>query len=314
MFDVNVANINNRNLTNQMMKNFKNVIDKVNPNAFYMAIVEDTDDPYKLGRVRVRIPSIHGSNKTEVYYLPNSALPWAKPAIFNGAANDMGQFIVPAKGTRIIVSFECDDINKPLYFGGFPTLVSNTKLLNDNQNIFFGQELEIKTDDRITDLNKDSSQYVLFKSLKGSTIIIDDKDGKESIKIVDAAGQQIIMENESDFALPRRGNNTNPPSTASIKVITNGRVTFDCDDFNVEAKTTNIPDYISLEGTGDKNDVYEQINPSDFWEIKHNLYKYPSVTVVDNEGTQVMGDVVYKSNTLIQISFSEALSGKAYLN
>lgn len=56
------------------------------------------------GRVQIRIPALHGNIPTQSNYLADKSLPWAKPAILNGAGNDLGQFIVPSKGTRVVVS------------------------------------------------------------------------------------------------------------------------------------------------------------------------------------------------------------------
>ena len=246
MFDFNVHRIKNSGALkgSTELHKLNEAMNTYNPNAFYIGVVEDTNDPIKLGRVRVRIPAIHGVNKKQTSFIDNNDLPWAKPAVFNSAGNDLGQFIVPAKGTRVIVSFEFDDIDKPLYFGGIPTLHKNTKVYNDNPNIYYGSNIDINTDDRITDLEDKSAQSVIFKSFKGSTIIVDDKDGKESIKIIDAAGQQIVMENDSESSLSRRGNSTNPPDTASISIISGGTVNIKCKHLNIEADTTNIGDYV----------------------------------------------------------------------
>ena len=256
MFDITANRLLNSNIAKEAQNNFdKDNRLEFNPNAFYIAVVEDTNDPYKLGRVRIRIPSIHGTNNSQAYFLPNSSLPWAKPAILNGAGNDTGQFIIPAYGTRVLVSFEFNDVNKPLYFGGIPTLIGDTKTYNDNPGIYYGSDIEITTDDRISDLDESSSQQVIYKSFKGSTIIVDDKDGKESIKIIDAAGQQIIMENNSDDSLPRRNNRTNPPETANIKVITNGKIELNCNNLELNSTSTNIYNYIYPIGS-----VYMTIN------------------------------------------------------
>ena len=243
MFDVNVNRINNSSLLKDKgYQELKKELGTYEPNAFYIGIVEDTNDPYKLGRIRARIPGIHGTNNSQLYYLQTKSLPWAKPAILNSAGNDMGQFIVPARGTRVLMSFEYNDLTKPLYFGGVPTLINQPKYYNDNENINNGESYEIKTNDRITDLDNNSAQTVIYKSIKGATIIIDDSDGKESIKIIDAAGQQIIMGNDSTEPLPRRGNKTEPHSSAYIKIISGGTVTVECDEFNLECETTNICD------------------------------------------------------------------------
>lgn len=244
MFDLSIDRFENGDSIKEVINSYKNNSQSFNPNAFYIALVEDTNDPYKLGRVRIRIPAIHGVDEHQSYYIPNESLPWAKPATLNSAGNDMGQFIIPTKGNRVFVTFEYNAPDKPIYFGGVFTLHNKDKYYNDNNSVFYGDIVTITDDDRIKDLETNSAQTVLFKSFKGSTIIIDDSDGKESIKIIDAAGQQIIMENESDFALERRGETLEPKSTASIKIITAGQLTLQCDDLNIQANTTNIQDYI----------------------------------------------------------------------
>ena len=234
MFDINMTNINRSNLLSR--KQFKEqLIVEPNANAFYMAIVTNTNDPYKLGRVQIRIPGIHGLKANQSYYLPDDALPWARSAVMTGAGNDTGQFIVPPKGSRVFVTFEFNDFEKPLYFGGFfAKYGTQDKIYNDNPDIYSADDVIVNTDDRITDIDNEAYQ-VIYKSLKGSTILMNDKDGQESLKIIDAAGQQIILENNSDVPLERRGNKTNPPSTASMTLKTNGDMNLECDYLNLAA-------------------------------------------------------------------------------
>lgn len=49
------------------------------------------------------------------------------------------------------------------------------------------------------------------------------------------------------------------------------------------------------------------------WVIEHTLGGFPSVTVVDSAGTQVIGEVKYDSTTQITVKFTAAFSGYAYL-
>lgn len=60
--------------------------------------------------------------------------------------------------------------------------------------------------------------------------------------------------------------------------------------------------------------VFEQKTPLDKWTIKHPLNKYPSCTVVDSAGTQVMGEVTYLDKENLIVQFSAAFSGICYLN
>lgn len=64
----------------------------------------------------------------------------------------------------------------------------------------------------------------------------------------------------------------------------------------------------------DKTFVYTQAVSSDVWEIKHNLDKYPAVTVVDSGNSVVIGEIVYIDKNNIRITFTSAFSGKAYFN
>lgn len=60
--------------------------------------------------------------------------------------------------------------------------------------------------------------------------------------------------------------------------------------------------------------TFTQARASTRWEVSHNLGKYPSVTIVDSAGTQLVGEVTYTDENNIVITFTAAFSGKAYLN
>jgi hypothetical protein len=64
----------------------------------------------------------------------------------------------------------------------------------------------------------------------------------------------------------------------------------------------------------DKNYKHTQIQASKTWNIKHNLKKIPSVTIVDSGGNEVIGDIKHLSENELTISFSYEFSGSAILN
>lgn len=94
-----------------------NPYDKVY-DGVYRAIVEalpgsDGDDHPELGRVRVRIPSIHG--EVEDVQL----LPWARPCTLGAFSGDSrGTFNLPDLGDIIWVMFEAGNYQYPVYLGG----------------------------------------------------------------------------------------------------------------------------------------------------------------------------------------------------
>lgn len=60
--------------------------------------------------------------------------------------------------------------------------------------------------------------------------------------------------------------------------------------------------------------VYTQTTPSAVWEIKHNLNKFPSITVCDSAGSVVIGEYNFVDLNTVICTFSGAFSGECYLN
>ena len=61
--------------------------------------------------------------------------------------------------------------------------------------------------------------------------------------------------------------------------------------------------------------IWRQDIASGIWHIQHNLGAFPSVTIVDSAGTQIIGDVQYIDSNNITVSFDAgSFAGIAYLN
>ncbi len=73
-------------------------------------------------------------------------------------------------------------------------------------------------------------------------------------------------------------------------------------------------DDLEIDIVGDKNYVHEQMQASNEWNINHKLKKYPSVSIIDSAGTNVIGEVTYLDENSLRINFSSIMSGKAFLN
>lgn len=65
---------------------------------------------------------------------------------------------------------------------------------------------------------------------------------------------------------------------------------------------------------GDKHYRHIQATASDTWEVKHNLNKYPSVTIVDSAENVIIGDVQYIDKNNVVLTFTTPLVGEAYFN
>ena len=64
----------------------------------------------------------------------------------------------------------------------------------------------------------------------------------------------------------------------------------------------------------DKTFEFTQGVPATTWNIQHDLNKFPSVSVINNNNVVINGEVTYIDNNNVQINFSAGFSGKAYLN
>lgn len=167
------------------------VYEKADKTGFYRAQVVSNKDPLNLGRVKIRIPSFHGVSSEQSSYVPDAHLPYAFPGAMIGAANHMGSYILPLEGSLVWVSFETGTDNF-VYFGGVYCIKPNgDKYIYFNRNVNGGDSIKIDSDDIESD--NDPHRYVLFKSIKGSIIYIDDRDATESIHIEDRFNNKIIM-------------------------------------------------------------------------------------------------------------------------
>lgn len=60
--------------------------------------------------------------------------------------------------------------------------------------------------------------------------------------------------------------------------------------------------------------IHTQSESAMLWSITHNLGKFPSITVVDENNEVVECEKVYIDENNVELSFNSAFRGKAYLN
>lgn len=70
--------------------------------GLYKGIVEDNEDPKKQGRLKIRVPSVHGNNKE---------VPWAV------SGTPFGIYPPYPKGTIVWVMFQGGDPHYPVFTG-----------------------------------------------------------------------------------------------------------------------------------------------------------------------------------------------------
>ena len=88
-------------------------------------------------------------------------------------------------------------------------------------------------------------------------------------------------------------------------------------DQKVELVTETSPLYAYLTDQHiryDANFVHTQSSSSSTWVINHNLGKYCSVIVVDDNDDVIIGEIHYNSVNQVTLTFTASFTGKAYIN
>ena len=79
-------------------------------NGSFRAVVEETNDPLRIGRLRVRIPELHDKN------IKPDELPWAVPAFPYGGKGS-GLWSSPSIGDQVFIQFEKNHPYSPIWTG-----------------------------------------------------------------------------------------------------------------------------------------------------------------------------------------------------
>jgi len=138
----------------------------------YRAFVVDNDDPEKLGRLKVTIPSVLGSEVVTG---------WATPCTPYAGSMNQGFLFIPEIDAGVWIEFEEGDLEFPIWVGSFwckPDGDSELPKPNDSEGV---EEAEIETP--IT--------RKIIKTLKGNSIQFEDKDGEEMVTIVNKIDDDI---------------------------------------------------------------------------------------------------------------------------
>lgn len=151
--------------------------------GLYLGIVEENNDPLVMGRLRVRIPEIHGARNAP-NKISNAALSWSLPCF-----TDAGEYRVPTINTFVWCLAQNENVDNWVWLGVCPTLTNR-------DSIFSGHGDQSTVPLEAKQSLKSSSKNPLvkeFKSKSGHFIIIDDTPGKERIEIKTLSGHDILL-------------------------------------------------------------------------------------------------------------------------
>ena len=131
----------------------------------YRGFVVNTEDPKRLGRVRLQVPSVLGREVVTG---------WAMPCVPYGGQKNQGFLSIPEVGAGVWVEFEEGDLEFPIWVGTFwsePGGESEIPALN-------GADGKERKNEQKPPTRK------IIKTKKGHTIQFEDADGEEMVTII----------------------------------------------------------------------------------------------------------------------------------
>ena len=149
-----------------------------------------------------------------------------------------------------------------------------------------------------------------------------------AITTMEISGTDVSGQNTVEFMEYLVGNNILISEQNNISEF--GHYTIDSYTLNGTAYTLNLTNLFgngvldlnkfydfavfTLSSQGVPTFVFTQGVPATTWNIQHNLGKFPSVSVINNNNVVINGEVTYIDNNNVQLNFSAGFTGKAYLN
>lgn len=178
--------------------------------GLYAGTTEFAHDPLMLRRVKVRIPLFHG----DLTVTPTNQLPWADKCEMSGGGFDYGSSMPLIPGCGVWCMFRDGDPDYPVVIGTYNSIPAKRSIHGntepdympiDEQDSSFGmwKGQEVIADDGtgkgVTEINAETRRESFheptitmpFKTWKGASLEIEDKDARERMEILDRSGQGI---------------------------------------------------------------------------------------------------------------------------
>lgn len=146
----------------------------------YAGTVEANTDPLKLGRLKVRVPHVYGSD-TSSGYVGTNDLPWALPAGMpaGGSAASGGFSQLPERGDKVFVRFLDGEPEKPIWEWGMQSVTDRDALKLHE----YGSGVPVGAPDRAI-----LSRYGNSLEIKESAVTLTTKQGYQ-VRLENSTGE-----------------------------------------------------------------------------------------------------------------------------
>jgi hypothetical protein len=166
-----------------------NLVQKVERRFYgkYRGFVVNNDDPERLGRLQLRVPSVLGLNVVTG---------WALPCVPYGGLGNQGFLCIPERDAGVWVEFEEGDLEFPIWVGTFWSKPGGNSELPKPNNTDGSEHGSVQ---------KPPTRKI-FKTHKGHTIQFEDADREERIIICDGERENRIVFSKSGFTIESKDN------------------------------------------------------------------------------------------------------------
>jgi uncharacterized protein involved in type VI secretion and phage assembly len=156
----------------------------------YRGIVIDNQDPQKLGRIKVKVPSVLGDNVVSG---------WATPCSPYGGAANQGFLFIPDVGAGVWTEFEEGDLEFPIWAGTFWSQPkAQSELPKPNQGSDGSEKGSVQ----------DPPTCRTIKTTKGHTLQMEDGDGAEMILIREGVKGHFLTMDKNGITVKDAQSNT----------------------------------------------------------------------------------------------------------
>ncbi len=198
-----------------------NLVERVEHRYYgkYRGTVVDNQDPAKLGRLKLKVPSVLGSDVVTG---------WATPCAPYGGATGQGFLFIPEVGAGVWTEFEEGDLEFPIWVGTFWSQPeAETEIPKPNRGSDGAEESSVQ----------EPPTRKIIKTLKGHTIQFEDKDGEEMVMIKEAKNGHLITLDKDGIKITDGANGN------SISMDKNGAVIEDKNQNRIEMTASAINIY-----------------------------------------------------------------------
>jgi uncharacterized protein involved in type VI secretion and phage assembly len=139
----------------------------------YRGFVKDNADPEHLGRLKLQVPSVLGSDVVTG---------WATACVPYGGDADQGFLFIPEIGAGVWVEFEEGDLEFPIWVGTFWSKPGGDSELPKPNDADGTEQSDVQ----------DPPTCKILKTKKGHTLQFEDADGDERITLYEGTNQHVI--------------------------------------------------------------------------------------------------------------------------